>query len=157
MCEKTKEWGQFLQPVRNQQVQCGRWNSNHRVSSSWVSPAWVSIHLALNGLSGLNISSHCRYLHISVLETRILDLRDKDSYPMSQWSNTMRIAKQLSNIHLFENHLQSVSYVPGAVLGTENMHSYKHMDKELCLVHRIPAATDAGVIMPRWKREAQRP
>lgn len=44
--------------------------------------------------------------------------------------------------------------MPGTILGIENMYSYKHMDKQLCLLPGIIAAMETEVIMPRWRREA---
>jgi hypothetical protein len=38
-------------------------------------------------------------------------------------------------IHLFGKHLYTVSYVLDPVVGIENMHRYKHMDKYFCLIH----------------------
>lgn len=43
--------------------------------------------------------------------------------------------------------------MPGAVLGIENMHSYKHMGKRLCLIPGITAAMETEVIVPRWREE----
>lgn len=65
-------------------------------------PQQVCIRLALNSLSGLNILPHHRYLHISVLETRMLVLRDNAGRSMSQWSSMRHTAEQPYNGHLFE-------------------------------------------------------
>lgn len=43
--------------------------------------------------------------------------------------------------------------MPGAVLGVENMHSYKHMDKWFCLIPGITAAMETEVFVPRWREE----